>query len=337
MRALLSALAAAVLLVGIASPASAGAGHRPGSIRLSAATVSEDAAPGTDVGMLAARDRDRRDKHTFALVPGSGDRSNGLFAISGNQLQVAGALDHETAPVLSVRVRVTDRSGLSRERSFHIAVADVNEAPTRITLTPDSIAEGYWGGVVGALSAVDPDTDDRHAFALVPGAGDSDNGLFAISRTQLRSMTIFDFEERSTYEVRVRVTDAAGATYEQPLTVHVTDGPEIVLNHAPTDITIDRDRTSLVDGLIGTLTAVDPDPGDTHTFRLVGVPHGHSDMRFFFPIIGNGLYLQTSCGVSFETYTVVIEATDSTGLSVQVTIPITVGPAPPRSLAARRC
>lgn len=334
MRALISALVAAVLLLG--APAQASPGHRPGPIRLSAGEVLEDAVPGTEVGVLSATDKDRGDSHTFALVPGTGDRSNALLSISGDRLLVAGALDHETTPVLSVRVRVTDADGLTRERSFHLSVTDVNEAPTAITLTPDSIAEGVWGGTVGTLVATDEDTPDAHVFELVAGAGDTDNGLFAIAGDQLRSVTVFDFEKRSTYSVRVRTTDAADATYEQQLTVHVIDVPD--LNHAPTGVTIDHDQVSRSgSNLIGTLTAIDPDPGDTHTFSLVNVTYGMSGFGNYFSITGNGLYVHPSCGLPNGGFVATVEVTDQGGLSVQATIPITVTNAPPRSPGARRC
>ena len=337
MRLLLSCSIVAALLVGTAGPATAG-GHRPGPVRLSAASVAEDAAPGTDVGTLSSRDRDSGYQHTFTLVPGAGDGSNDLFAISGDRLQVAGALDHETAPLLSVRVRVTDNKGLSRERSFRIAVTDVNEAPTAISLDPGTIVEGVWGGTVGDLSATDPE-GDRSAFALVPGDGAADNGLFAIVGDRLQSRTIFDFESRSTYQVRVRATDAGGATFEQPLTVRITDAPESV-NHAPTEVTIDDHVFHFPGtGVVGELSATDPDVGDTHTFTLVSaVDSRSSDVSEFVSVVGDELRVVADhCdGLDVGSYTVRVRAVDAGGLAVESDLVITVvGPA--RTVTARRC
>lgn len=49
-------------------------------------------------------------------------------------------------------------------------------------LSQDSIAENTTAGsMVGTLSAADPDAGETFSYALVPGAGDTDNGSFSIA------------------------------------------------------------------------------------------------------------------------------------------------------------
>jgi gliding motility-associated-like protein len=73
------------------------------------------------------------------------------------------------------------------------------------------------------LSATDADTGDTFTYALVSGTGSTDNASFTISGTTLRTAAVFDFETKSSYSVRVRVTDAGGLTFERALTITVTD------------------------------------------------------------------------------------------------------------------
>jgi Ca2+-binding RTX toxin-like protein len=73
----------------------------PTDIALSNATVAENSADDTVVGTLSAQDPDTGETFTYSLV----DDAGGLFAISGNDIVVAGALDFETARCLAFRRR----------------------------------------------------------------------------------------------------------------------------------------------------------------------------------------------------------------------------------------
>ena len=53
----------------------------------------------------------------------------------------------------------------------------------------------------------------------------SANDQFLIVGNQLRTAARFNFEARSTYSVRIRVTDRAGLEFSKPLTVAVLDRP----------------------------------------------------------------------------------------------------------------
>ncbi|MFO0847615.1 MAG: Ig-like domain-containing protein [Gemmataceae bacterium] len=96
----------------------------PTDITPAAASVAENSAPGTVVATLTAIDPDAGDTHTFTLVTDAGGR----FRVIGNQLLVAGPIDFEATPVLTVRVRSTDAGGLSVERDLTITLVDVPEA-----------------------------------------------------------------------------------------------------------------------------------------------------------------------------------------------------------------
>ncbi|MFO1327941.1 MAG: M10 family metallopeptidase C-terminal domain-containing protein [Rubrivivax sp.] len=105
---------------------------------LSASRVAENSARGTAVGTLSATDPDPGEVLTFSLL----DDAQGRFAVQGNQLVVAGAIDYETAAAHSVTVHVSDRAGLAVDKRFTIAVTNVvetrNGSAGNDTLTVDA-------------------------------------------------------------------------------------------------------------------------------------------------------------------------------------------------------
>ncbi|RYE20417.1 MAG: T9SS type B sorting domain-containing protein, partial [Sphingobacteriales bacterium] len=102
----------------------------PSTVSLANVTLYENQAPGTNAGTLNSTSDDPNATFTYALVNGSGDTDNALFAIAGNQLNTSASLNYENKPSYSVRVRSTSQYGLSLDQVFNVAINDVNEAPT---------------------------------------------------------------------------------------------------------------------------------------------------------------------------------------------------------------
>ncbi len=104
---------------------------------------------------------------------------------------------------------------------------DANDPPTDLTLAPAAVAENLpVGTVVGKLSASDPDLEDGHAYTLVAGTGSGDNGLFLVSGSQLKTNAVFDYEIRTSYQIRLQATDLNGASCQKPLVVQIVDVAE---------------------------------------------------------------------------------------------------------------
>ena len=122
----------------------------------------------------------------------------------------------------------TSGTGTSGD-SFVASAAPTNQAPTNISLSASSIAENSASGTtVGTLSATDADAGDTATFTLVSGAGDTDNASFTIDGPALKTAASFDYETKSSYSIRVRVTDSGAATYEKAFTVSVTNVEDAV-------------------------------------------------------------------------------------------------------------
>ena len=294
----------------------------PTDVALSAAIVVENAAAGTVVGLFSTADTDAGDTFVYSLVTGSGDADNASFEIVGGALRTRGPVDHETGPVLSVRVRSTDSGGLSAERVFSITVSDVNEAPATLALSNATIAENDpLGSTVGTFTAADPDAGDSLAYALVAGDGDADNASFEIAGNVLRTRVQLDHAARPVCTVRVRVTDAGGLSTEASFTITVTRP-----NDPPTDIGLSAAEiaeNAPAGGTVGTFTAADPDAGETFTYALVsGAGDAHNAS---FEIVAGEL--RTKAPFDHETQpsrTIRVRATDSLGLSTEKAFTIAV-------------
>ena len=71
-------------------------------------------------------------------------------------------------------------------------------------------------------------------YALVTGAGDTDNAAFTIDGNELKLTAPADFEAKPSYSIRIEGTDPGGLKFAKALTISVTD-----VNDAPTDLALD--------------------------------------------------------------------------------------------------
>ena len=204
----------------------------PTNIPLSSQAVAENQATGTAVGNFSTTDTDSS-TFTYSLVAGGGDTGNGSFTIVGAQLRTAAVFDAETQSSYSIRVQTDDGEGGQFQKTFTITVTDVNDDPTNITLSSQSVAENQaTGTAVGNFSTTDTDSS-TFTYTLVAGAGATDNGSFAISGNVLQTAAVFDAETQSSYSIRVQTDDGAGGLFEKTFTITVTD-----VNDDPTHITL---------------------------------------------------------------------------------------------------
>ncbi|MFO1001424.1 MAG: fibrinogen-like YCDxxxxGGGW domain-containing protein [Planctomycetaceae bacterium] len=120
---------------------------------------------------------------------------------------------------------------LTTDELASLANFQFNTAPTDIALSATSAAENnVVGAVVGTFSSTDPNLADGDTFSysLVAGTGSEDNSAFIIVGNQLQANSVFDFETKSTYSIRVRSTDAGGLSFERTFTITVTNVEEDV-------------------------------------------------------------------------------------------------------------
>ena len=277
------------------------ANEAPTDIALSNASIDENSTAGTVIGDLSAADPDAGESFTFRLSPAGST----AFEVVGNQLVVAAGadLDFEAVGTHSVEIEVEDAAGNVFTKSFDVAVNDVNETPSDLSLSNSSVDENASGAIVGNLSLTDPDAGDTHAFAV------SDDRFEVVgSQLKLKDDEALDHEIDATVDVAVTSTDSGGLATQSTFTIAVAD-----VNEDPTDITLSSatvDENSAAGTVIGDLSAADPDAGDSFTFRLS--PAGSTA----FEVVGSQLVVAAGAEIDFEaagTHSVDIEVEDSGG------------------------
>lgn len=178
--------------------------------------------------------------------------------------------DDSPSDVRILTLRLTDGTGRSAQQARVMNITPVNDAPSLndATLT----APENQTAVTGAITGTDPDAETGQpsglSFSLVAGAGSADNALFTIhaSTGVLAFVAPPNYEDpahAAGYSIRVRATDAAGATAERVYAVAVTNVNEF---HSVLPI----HGNALEDGPAITLNAniTDPDVGEVHTITL---------------------------------------------------------------------
>ncbi|MBX3052318.1 MAG: cadherin domain-containing protein [Caldilineaceae bacterium] len=258
--------------------------------------------------------------------------SGGTAVIENNKVRFTPAKDFE-GPAYVFYAVSNATPGIDRvSTSLLVNVTPVNDPPTAISLSRANVAENAPEGTpVGRFQATDVDKDDLHTFFILSG---QDGAAFQLNGDQLLTQMPFDYETKSSYTVRVKVTDSGNASYEQDVTVTVDD-----VNDAPTAVNISNDRVgeNLPAGtVVGTLSSVDPDSGDTHTYALVPGSGGNGNGAFTL----NGATLSTAVSFDYERqtgYSIRARSTDQKGAFTEQRLVIGVNdqaspPDPPPNL-----
>ena len=228
----------------------------PTNIVLTSTTVAEGAETNRTVGNLSVEGG--------AAVPITYTLSGpgrAAFAIAGNALVTKVPLNFEATAEYPITIAATGDGTFSK--SFVIGVANVEEPPTNIVLSNNSVTEGQEIGTpVGTLSATggEPVT----SFELVRGGGASGNQRFVIEAGVLKTAEVLDFEADESHTIRVRAT--GDGSLEKVLTIDIIDQPD-----PPTDIALSSTTVSEnleAGAVVGTLSAIGGE--GPYQFRMVG-------------------------------------------------------------------
>eukprot|EP00794_Sanderia_malayensis_P003136 gene3136-3604_t len=200
--------------------------HPPTDILFNTYSVVENTLPGTVVGNFKVVDPDNkfsvRQNFTCQLIVGAG-KVIPFTVNSQNALVVSGVVDYEERQIYSLEVKCTEihLNPYNITKNFILTVVNVNEAPTGINITSNTIPENQSPGYfIGTLVAVDPDNKLAHmnnltiellsspAFRL-----DAGNSLVANQ--------MFDYEEKSVWSVRIRVNDSGSPSLSSEASIDI--------------------------------------------------------------------------------------------------------------------
>ncbi len=238
--------------------------------------VDENAVNGTAVGITAtASDADAT---TNAITYSLDDDAGGRFAINSTTgvVTVNGALDYETSSGHWVTIRASSDDGSSSTLAFMIAVNPTNDNSPTIT----SDGGGATAAVnvtenataVTTVTATDADLPAQILNYSIFGGADGSEFAINASTGALTFAAAPDFEipgdanGDNIYEVTVQVSDGAGGTDTQAISVTVADTNDSPVFTSPSVFNVAENET-----FVTMLTATDQDvPAQTVGFSITG-------------------------------------------------------------------
>jgi hypothetical protein len=304
--------------------------EKPENLQLSAKEIAENEAVGTEIGLLSATDIDENDAVTITLDGDNED--NDQFEVKDNKLLSKAVFNKEVKDSYKVKVKATDKGGLSVSETYTITVTNVNEKPENLQLSAKQIAENEAVGTeIGLLSATDIDEND--VVTITIDGDNEDNDQFEIKENKLLSKAVFNKEVKDSYKVKIKATDKGGLSVSGTFTITVTN-----VNEKPENLQLSAKEIAENEAVgteIGLLSATDVDENDVVTITL----DGDNDDNDQFEIKENKLISKVS--FDFETkkiYTVKIKATDKDGLFItrEFTISVTDQNEAPVSIKANK-
>jgi autotransporter-associated beta strand protein len=156
---------------------------------------------------------------------------------------------------------VSDSGSLIHSSEVWYTLNEIPGTPYNLQLSSSIVPENKPSGTpVGTLSASHDISGDALTFSLP--AGVAQNALFSINGGVLTTASPFDYERRSSYQVRVRVTSPAGLFSEETFHIAVSD---VTPESAPrrillTNSVLPPDHPA--GALVGRLVIDDADLGD---------------------------------------------------------------------------
>ena len=273
-----------------------------------APTTEENVPINTVIGRLNVSDEDENDSHTFALV----GRSEYCTVDEQGIVYTSGHLDYEQASELTINVVVTDSSNQKAFKSLVISVTDKNEAPYRIILSDDKIAENKPAGkTVSTIVVEDQDFNETFICQLIqrpPFYIEMINNFTHV--TLVTTNTTINYELTPSFPITLDCYDHGGLVHRESITITVVDE-----NDPPTQIIFTNalPSTTLSDGHLLTVPTVqifenayigqtvtdifvvDEDVTDVHTCKITNNTYSDS-----LNISSSGKSLQTSKMFDFD-------------------------------------
>jgi hypothetical protein len=222
-----------------------------------------------------------------------------------------------TALVLSLALSFL----LFTPNTFAEVTGDPEFAPSDISLSEIMVNENAANGTfIANISAVDPDNAAEELTFFIPS--DAGERFTIVDGNKLKVLSgneYLDYETNTTHDITILVRDPDWNTYDEIFTILVQNR-----NEAPTDILFDStavDERAEAGTLIGTLTAVDPDSGDSFVYTLTD----NSDGRFEI-VNGNQVVVLDGVKLLAESYDILVHVVDAVGNAFDKYLSVDVNP-----------
>ncbi|TDF83792.1 VCBS domain-containing protein [Pseudomonas sp. H9] len=311
-------------------------------------TVSEDAPVNSVSGTLVASDVDHADFATWAITGNaignygaiSLDPSSGrwVYTLDNNLQSTDGLLAGQTVTE-TFTVRAIDRAGGSSTSSITITLVGSNDLPVISGTTTGAVTEDApLNTAQGDLLAHDVDQGDSLVWSVGTSLGTygslsinpaSGHWVYTLDNTRTATNAlpsgakVFD-------SFIVRATDSSGQPVSQVVTLQITGSNDLPVISGTKTGTLTEDASTTQ--ISATLTATDPDTGDTLKWAESGDNTSVYGNFAFNTTTGRWTYTldstreATNALAKGEKVTEVfrVSATDSSGTPVSYTITITI-------------
>ena len=291
----------------------------PSTPTLSKTNVDEN-LPNAVVGTLSSTDLNTFDFATFSITP---EFDGAQFVIVGNELRVGSiGLEFEAGPTRKVTIRATDQGGLFVEKTFTITVNDIVEE----TIPPISQVDALPAVVTTSIVHITWSGQDN-----VGGSGIAsfdifaaiDGGPFApLLLGTTTTSTNYPVSSGHSYQFYSIARDQNGNVETAPAvadaSIFATAAP--VVSNAVFDLA-DNAPNGLI---VGSVTASDPDAGDTLTY---GITSGNTGGVFAVDPATGVLTVINSAALNATTtpsYSLTIAVTDNHGAMTPATVTVNV-------------
>ena len=293
---------------------------------LSNSSIDEGVAAESPAGTFVVSGADAGLTFTYQFIVGTGDEDNTSFVILNDGLKTDVIPDYETQPSYDIRVQVIDNFDKSYEQSFSVTVNNLNDTKPEITAgqTFDVDENSAAGTSVSYVQATDPDgVTTFEGWAIIEGnVGEA----FAIEpltgEITVADAAAIDYETLTSYTLELSVSDGVNTSDGTTVTINVNN----LNDNQPSDILLSNDHFSESEAIgtsIGTLSTIDLDMEDFHTYSLV-TGAGDADNQKF-DIDGDELVTAASYDYDYlKDFTIRVKMTDNHGDSYEKVFKITV-------------
>ncbi|KAL3973063.1 dual specificity tyrosine-phosphorylation-regulated kinase 2/3/4 [Sarotherodon galilaeus] len=244
--------------------------------------VREDAASGTVVALLNARDADSGNNSKVTLRVPKGSPFTLKPSFSNNYaLVTSGPLDRESFPEYNVEITATDSGSppLTSKKIIPVIITDVNDNPPVFTQRNYNVylkENGVPGSILYSVSASDLDFGEnaKVSYCILDSKVqdvsvssyvyiNSDNG-------SIYSMHSFDYEKLKVFQIQVQAKDQGSPSLSSNATVHVfildqnDNAPAVIYPSSAAMGSLSHQRmprSAKAGHLVTKVTAVDADSG----------------------------------------------------------------------------
>ena len=269
------------------------------------ASIEENSSIGSVVGVVSILDAGDSTITAFDL-----NESSAFDINASGTITTTVEFDYETKNQYELTVTATNGAGVSSEVNVTITITDVADiVPTLDNFTASIEENSTVGSIVGSISVTDRGDSNITAFTL------SDESHFEINASGvLKTVSEFDYETTTEYNLTVTATNDAGESEEANITITIVDVADVVAVLEEFNASVEENVT--IGSLVGYVSVADQGDSNITAFTL------SSDTDFEINASGA---ITTKVELDYETteeYTLTVTATNGAGVSDEANVTI---------------